>query len=132
MLDKAEYEYNKSIELDSSTPKAHLKLGLLYMDKKMYEEAEKEFKKEIIVYPLSDDAYLCLGVISYNHGRPKEAEELWKKTLRFNPDNIGAIKNLAIYYNDKKDANSVIFYVQELKRRGVTPPQEFLNSLGMY
>lgn len=131
MLDKAEEEYDKSIAIDTTTPMAHLKRGLLYMDKGMYDKAENEFRKEIEVYPPSDNAYLSLGVVYYKKGRSAEAEELWKKTLEINPNNIDAIKNLAIYHGEKKDLPAAISYVNELKKRGVTPPQEFLRSLGM-
>lgn len=131
MTDKAEEEYHKSIALDAATPLAHLKLGILYMDKGMYEEAEKEFRKEIAVYPPSSDAYLSLGVICYKDGRHEEAEALWKRALEFDPDNKSAIKNLAIYYQEKNNAPLAVFYVKELKARGVTPPREFLESLGL-
>lgn len=131
LWDEAEEEYKKAIKLEPTLPMAHLKLGLVYLDKKMLDAAETEFKKEIACDPYAYYTYLCLGLIYYKEGKLSQAEGMWLKTLRADPENTDAMKNLAIFYYERKNIAKSIFYVEQLRRRGVNPPPEFLKALNL-
>jgi len=99
------------------------------MKKGLLKEAEKEFRKHIALHPNNDAAYLSLGVLYYDHGGLKAAESLWKRCLELNPDNVTAMKDLAIYYYAQKDFEQAGYYAEELCRKGVRPPADFMKAI---
>ena len=121
-LDQAEAEYKKSLELNFHEPMVHNNLGLIYMDRDMYKEAEEEYKLEIAINPLYDNVYYNFGLLCYREGRFDKAVDLWKKTLVLNPEYIDAYKNLAVYYINQKDFTEASYYVEGLRKRGITIP----------
>ncbi|MFH0771624.1 MAG: tetratricopeptide repeat protein [Candidatus Omnitrophota bacterium] len=89
LMDKAETEYKKSLQLNPMEPMVHNNLGLIYAKRGKLNEAEAEYKKEITINPEYDDVYFNLGLLYYGQGKTKEAERLWRKTLQINPDYPG-------------------------------------------
>lgn len=101
----------------------HNNLGVIYLEKKMFNEAILEFQKELDLYPLYDQAHFNLGVAYYYQGRPDEAEKAWLKTLEINPDYLQAYQNLAVLYREKNDPQKSQFYLNLLRQRtGVLSP----------
>jgi protein O-mannosyl-transferase len=117
--DKAEMEYNKTLELASNEPMVHNNLALIYMDRNRYKEAEAEFMKEIAINPLYDNVHFNLGILYYKEGRWKEAEAQWKRTLEIDPEFLGAYRALAIYYYGQKQYDLARYYAGELQKRGI-------------
>ncbi len=82
---------SKAIRLDNdkkATLYAHYYLGLVYLERDMYEDAETFFRKTIQLGPNLIEAYYELGRTLWFAGRPEEAKQVWQEGYqanRFNP-----------------------------------------------
>jgi tetratricopeptide (TPR) repeat protein len=130
LLDKAEAEYRRAIELDRIQPAAYAGLGHVYLSRNALGEAEKEFRRAIAACNANYPSYVSLGTVYYRQGRLKEAADMWVEALRLYPDSIDALRNLAIFCAEQKDFDSARFYVERLRRLGVEPPGAFIDTIG--
>jgi tetratricopeptide (TPR) repeat protein len=82
---------SKAIRLDNdkkATLYAHYYLGLVYLEREMYEDAQTFFKKTIALGPNLLEAYYELGRASWFAGDQAEAKRTWEegfKANKFNP-----------------------------------------------
>lgn len=127
--DKAEIEYRRSLELNPYERMAHNNLGLIYANKNMLKEAEAEYRMEIRINPRYDTVYFNFGLLYFKQRKFKEAESMWKKTLELNPDYIDAYSNLAVYYYQQNNRERSMYYVDQLKKRGVKIDPKLLKAL---
>lgn len=93
-LDGAEENYKKALDLAPSYIKPRVRLGGLYYRKGLYPAAQKSF--EMITSAGLGDAeiFLKLGNIYYKMGQKPKALEQWKKTLKIDPENEIAKRNV--------------------------------------
>ena len=130
LVEKAEREITAALALDNQLLRAHYFLGMTYMKKMMYRKAALEFKKEIALYPGFDAPYSALAVAYYRSGKGGRLDLLWRKALEINPDSIEAYRNLAMYYAETGNPDGARECVEELERRGVPVPADFVRSIG--
>jgi tetratricopeptide (TPR) repeat protein len=82
---------SKAIRLDNdkkATLYAHFYLGLVYLEREMYEDAETFFQKTLVLGPNLIEAYYELGRSYWFNDQHDDALETWKKgfaTNKFNP-----------------------------------------------
>jgi tetratricopeptide (TPR) repeat protein len=82
---------SKAIRLDNdkkATLYAHYYLGLVYLEREMYEDAQTFFKKTIALGPNLLEAYYELGRAFWYGGDQAEAKRTWEegfKANKFNP-----------------------------------------------
>ena len=82
---------SKAIRLDNdrkATLYAHYYLGLVYLEREMYEDAQTFFQKTIALGPNLIEAYYELGRAHWFNDEPDAAREVWQKghtTNKFNP-----------------------------------------------
>jgi tetratricopeptide (TPR) repeat protein len=82
---------SKAIRLDNdrkATLYAHFYLGLVYLEREMYEDAQTFFQKTIALGPNLIEAYYELGRAHWFNDEPEAAREVWTKghtTNKFNP-----------------------------------------------
>lgn len=82
---------SRAIRLDNdkkATLYAHFYLGLVYLDRDMFEDAQTFFQKTIALGPNLIEAYYELGRAYWFNGQRDEALETWKSgfaTNKFNP-----------------------------------------------
>jgi tetratricopeptide (TPR) repeat protein len=82
---------SKAIRLDNdrkATLYAHYYLGLVYLEREMYEDAQTFFSKTLKLGPNLIEAYFELGRALWFAGRPEEAKQTWAeghKANKFNP-----------------------------------------------
>jgi len=82
---------SKAIRLDNdrkATLYAHYYLGLVYLEREMYEDAQTFFRKTLKLGPNLIEAYLELGRALWFGGRRDEAMQTWAeghKANKFNP-----------------------------------------------
>ena len=82
---------SKAIRLDNdkkATLYAHFYLGLVYLEREMYEDAETFFQKTLVLGPNLIEAYYELGRSYWFNDQRDDAIETWKKGLatnKFNP-----------------------------------------------
>jgi tetratricopeptide (TPR) repeat protein len=82
---------SKAIRLDNdkkATLYAHFYLGLVYLEREMYEDAQVFFQKTLVLGPNLIEAYYELGRSFWFNEQADEAKETWKTghaTNKFNP-----------------------------------------------
>ena len=74
---------DKSISLDPKFPDAHLQLGILYEDQRLYPEAIEELQRAIKLEPELADAHYRLGRIYARIGQKDRAREEFELHERF-------------------------------------------------
>ncbi len=85
-LDGSVKHYRKAIQLYDKFPEAYLKLGLVYLDQKKFDESQAALQKSTELDPKSPAGYLALGTV-YNQGRKYEdAEKVLTQGLELKPD----------------------------------------------
>jgi tetratricopeptide (TPR) repeat protein len=82
---------SRAIRLDNdrkATLYAHFYLGLVYLERDMFEDAQTFFQKTIALGPNLTEAYYELGRACWFNGQQEEAVDAWKRGAeanRFNP-----------------------------------------------
>ncbi len=82
---------SKAIRLDNdrkATLYAHFYLGLVYLEREMYEDAQTFFRKTLALGPNLIEAYYELGRALWFEGKQDEARQAWRDGLaanKFNP-----------------------------------------------
>jgi tetratricopeptide (TPR) repeat protein len=82
---------SKAIRLDNdkkATLYAHFYLGLVYLEREMYEDAENFFQKTLVLGPNLIEAYFELGRAYWFNDQRDDAIETWKRGFaanKFNP-----------------------------------------------
>jgi tetratricopeptide (TPR) repeat protein len=82
---------SKAIRLDNdrkATLYAHFYLGLVYLEREMYEDAQTFFRKTLVLGPNLIEAYYELGRAHWFNEEQEEAKEVWRQgfaTNKFNP-----------------------------------------------
>jgi tetratricopeptide (TPR) repeat protein len=82
---------SRAIRLDNdrkATLYAHFYLGLVYLERDMFEDAQTFFEKTITLGPNLIEAYYELGRAFWFNGQQQEATEAWQRgvaTNKFNP-----------------------------------------------
>ena len=89
--------FEKTAAQSPHSHKAHIQLGVAYMEKEDYEPAMREYRRSIEIKP-ADQAYNNLGVIYIKTGRLKEAIAAFEQALELTPDCLAAYDNLASAY----------------------------------
>ena len=82
---------SRAIRLDNdkkATLYAHFYLGLVYLERDMFEDAQTFFEKSIALGPMLIEAYYELGRAQWFNGEHEKAVETWKRGVaqnKFNP-----------------------------------------------
>ena len=82
---------SRAIRLDNDKKAilyAHFYLGLVYLEREMYEDAQTFFEKTIVLGPNLIEAYYELGRAYWHSGRQDEAKQTWSEGAaanKFNP-----------------------------------------------
>jgi tetratricopeptide (TPR) repeat protein len=93
---------SKAIRLDNdrkATLYAHFYLGLVYLEREMYEDAQTFFQKTLVLGPNLIEAYYELGRAHWFNDEPDEARAMWQKgfaTNKFNPWGKKCAETLAL------------------------------------
>ena len=90
-MDKAEKILKKVVELNPDFAPAHKDLGVLYLDKKLFDYAEDEFNTALKAAP--DDFDVLFEYANYLHATTDfaKADEYYQKALEKNPHDIDAL-----------------------------------------
>jgi Tfp pilus assembly protein PilF len=128
-LEEAKTAWLKALNINPRLQTIHNNIGLVYMDQQKYAQAEEEFRKELALNGNYETAYFNLGMLYIRTGKLRQAEEMWQRTIQINPNHLDAYSQLAMYYFEQKNYTQSKLYVEQLMRRGVQPPPDFLKSL---
>ncbi|MFH1778481.1 MAG: tetratricopeptide repeat protein [Candidatus Omnitrophota bacterium] len=86
LLDEAEKEYKKAIELDPKLIDTYNNLGCLYVKRAEFAKAKEIFDDALKINAKSEKIYYNLGVIYAQENNFEKANALWKKALEINPN----------------------------------------------
>lgn len=89
--DKAEKILKKVVELNPEFAPAHKDLGVLYLNKRLFDYAEDEFNIALNIAP--DDFDILFEYANYLHSTTdfQKADEYYQKAIAINPHNIDAL-----------------------------------------
>ena len=93
--ERALSEYRAATALVPSTPKANYNLALLLQAKGEWQEAAEQYEIAILGNPEQPDAHFYLAEALQHLGRTREAVFHLREALRFDPDSMAALNNLA-------------------------------------
>lgn len=90
-LDKAEKILKKVVELNPEFAKAHKDLGVLYLNKRLFDYAEDEFNSALKYAP--DDFDVLFEYANFLHATTdfKKSDEYYQKALQIQPENYNAL-----------------------------------------
>src|SRR4029077_14413034 len=116
--------YQKSLQLDPTYWSAYSNLGNSYFLMKRYPDAVRAFEKAIELGPNQEIAFGNLADAYRASGQKDKAMATYDKAialafqdLQVNPQNTGAMADLALYYAKKGDAKHGMDYIQ--RARGI-------------
>ena len=105
-LTQAKKWLDNILVLYPNNPGALYNLGVFYSNKKQWKKAIKMYEKSITLYDKDSkkieiaDAYQNLGCVLWEDSRREEALEAWKTSLKYNPKQKQAKKNLKEFTNE--------------------------------
>ncbi|MGE5634900.1 MAG: tetratricopeptide repeat protein [Deltaproteobacteria bacterium] len=104
-LTQAKKWLDNILVLYPKNPEALYNLGVFYTNKKQWKKAVKTYEKSIDLYDTNSkieiaDAYQNLGCVLWEDSRREEALEAWKTSLKYNPKQKQAKKNLKEFTNE--------------------------------
>ena len=103
MLEPAEREIRKSLEMRPQIPDAHYNLGLLYEEKGDLQKAEEEYRKEIEIHPGAHPAYFNLALLLAKAGDGQGEFANFKEAVKANPRFARGYLFLAKAYLDRNE-----------------------------
>jgi eukaryotic-like serine/threonine-protein kinase len=122
--DESIVAYQKALQLDPSYWSAYSNLGNSYFLTKRYPEAVQAFEKAIELGPNQElafgnlaDAYRASGQKDKAMATYDKAIALAFKDLQVNPQNTGAMEDLALYYAKKGDTKQGMEFIE--RARGI-------------
>jgi tetratricopeptide (TPR) repeat protein len=104
-LTQAKKWLDNILVLYPNNPGALYNLGVFYGNRKQWKKAIKMYEKSITLYDKDSkieiaDAYQNLGCVLWEDRRREEALEAWKTSLKYNPKQKQAKKNLKEFTNE--------------------------------
>lgn len=96
--DTAERMLKKVIKMNPEFAKAHKDLGIIYLNKRLFDYAEEEFKTAMELEPNDFEIIFEYANFLYSISKNVEAEEYYKKTLEYSPDNVLALTFMGLNY----------------------------------
>ena len=75
----------KALDLDESSPDAHILMGSIFLGKRQYDKAITWGKRAVSLSPNSAGIMATLAIILNNAEKPEEAIPFFKKAIRLNP-----------------------------------------------
>ncbi|MBQ9239429.1 MAG: tetratricopeptide repeat protein [Treponema sp.] len=82
---------------DDIIVQSRILLGMIYIDRELYDEAETEFNAALEKNENASDAYYGLGVLYEKRGDVVRARAAWRRALRIQANHPGAVQKLADY-----------------------------------
>ncbi|MDT3734800.1 MAG: tetratricopeptide repeat protein [Denitratisoma sp.] len=84
-LGKAADCYRQAISINPRYAEAHLNLGFVLREQRLYDDAERSLRQAIQINPELEDAFYILGTIAEEQGNVETAIECFSKAIELNP-----------------------------------------------
>src|SRR6202012_2660624 len=92
---EAKKEYLASLALDASNPTAHSYLGSILSSEGDITDAIEQFRAATALVPQSSDFHYRLATALLHAGQMDESHREYRECLKFNPNRLEALNNLA-------------------------------------
>jgi len=92
--EKVKSQYLQILKIDPQNTVANYWLGVIYYNKKRYEDASKLFEKIVNLYPLDYDSVIMLAWSKLNSGKKADANVLFNHALDLRPNDSSALEGL--------------------------------------
>lgn len=92
--DKVKDQYIQILRIDPKNTVASYWLGVIYYNRKLYQEAEKLFLKIYELYPLDYDSVIMLAWTKLQMGKSAEAKKYFNHALTLKPNDNAAFSGL--------------------------------------
>ncbi len=122
-LQEATRVFEKAVQLDPTRPTAHKKLGQVLAASGRGQEADEAF--ETFFAKDQNKGAVAEGVEHFRAGRLDEAIKILRTAIKKDPDNVDALRFLAVTYI-KKDSNASD--TEALLRRALTIAPDFIGA----
>jgi arylsulfatase A-like enzyme/Tfp pilus assembly protein PilF len=100
MLEQAEAEFNKALEMRLHIPDGHFNLALVYEERNELRQAIEEYKKEIELHPAAYPAHFNLAKLYVKMGNMQKGIEHFKEAIKHKKDFANGYLFLAKAYLD--------------------------------
>jgi len=94
--DTAERMLKKVIKMNPNLGKAHKDLGIIYLNKRLFDYAEDEFKIALQLEPNDFEIVFEYGNFLYSISKNNEAERYYSEALEIEPNNVLALTFMAL------------------------------------
>ena len=94
--DTAEKILKKSLKMNPNLARAHKDLGIIYLNKRLFDYAEDEFKTAMKLLPNDFEILFEYGNFLYSVSKNNEAERYYTEALYIEPDNVLALTFMAL------------------------------------
>jgi TolA-binding protein len=94
--EKVKLQYLTILKIDPQNTIANYWLGVIYYNRKDYNNAMKLFEKVVNLYPLDYDTVVMLGWTKLNLGKTAEARLLFNHALTLRPNDESATNGLKL------------------------------------
>ena len=94
--DTAERILKKVIKMNPNIAKAHKDLGIIFLNKRLFDYAEEEFKTAMQLAPNDFEIIFEYGNFLYSISKNTEAERYYQEALDLQPENILALTFMAL------------------------------------
>jgi len=94
--EKVKQQYLAILKIDPQNTTANYWLGVIYYNRKDYNNAQKLFEKVVNLYPLDYDSIIMLGWTKLNMGKHAEAGILFNHALTIRPGDASATNGLKL------------------------------------
>jgi tetratricopeptide (TPR) repeat protein len=110
--DQAEAAYLHSLSIDPRYDQTYLLLADFYERRSMYDKGIAILEQALELLPNRPQLYSYLGVAKARSGDSQGAIEANLKVIELQPNNLGAMRNLAILYRDTGDIDKAIEWAE--------------------
>ncbi len=128
--EKAKTCFIKALEANPNELAVNNDLGVIYRDRKEWDQAIACFEREIALDAVSEKAYYNLGFALYSTNKKEEAVKKWEKVVELSPEYKDVYQSLALVNAELKNFERARYYAAEATKHGIDVPKDFLKAIG--
>lgn len=123
--DTAEKILKKVIKMKPDIAKAHKDLGIIYLNKRLFDYAEDEFTTALKLAPNDFEIIFEYGNFLYSISKNNEAERYYQEALDIQPENVLALTFMALNKLILNQLDSAKEYI--MKALKINPEHEYIQ-----
>lgn len=123
--DTAERMLKKVIKMNPDIAKAHKDLGIIYLNKRLFDYAEDEFKIAMQLQPNDFEIIFEYANFLYSISKNTEAERYYQEALDISPDNVLALTFMALNKLILNQLDEAKAYIEHALK--VNPHHEYIQ-----